>query len=358
MNAQENDIHDLLSNPSFRAWVFEGTPELDAYWESWQLEYPDKKEILKKARILAKALRFDEKPFSDKDKQKLWRKIEATNHLRNKGVRDPKVSPLTTQNSQGPAPEKLANPLLRYAAVLAGLVVLAVAATLVLKGINNETEIAFVEKANEPGQKSTIFLADGTMVQLNASSALRYPQRFTGEERKVFLKGEAFFKVKQGVRPFVVETENLNARVLGTSFNIRDFNEREGYSLSLLTGKVMVACVDTPQEYIILNPGEKTIADSTTGSLLTTAFDYDEEMAWKDGALVFKSLPFLKVLERLEAWYGVEFLLENQPADELLITGKFQNEYLDNVLRSIAYTGGFTYKFSGKTIYINFDKKP
>lgn len=356
MNTQEKDIHDLLSDPSFRAWVFNDTPELNAYWKNWLMEYPEKTEALKTARILVKSIRFDEKSITDKDKLKLWRRIEATNHLQNGSIEETKTRPINEQNQYPPrnVPGKQSNYLLRYAAVLAGVFILAVAATYISNGLKNEVEVQFVKKVNVSGQKSTIFLADGSQVNLNASSTLTYPKDFSGDERKVFLKGEAFFKVKKGEKPFVVETEHLKARVLGTSFNIRDFDGKDEYSLSLLTGKVMVSSVDTPQDYIILNPGQKSGPDIENGSLMVTAFEYDEEMAWKDGVIVFKEIPFKQVLERLEAWYGVEFIQENGPAEHFLVTGKFNNESLDNVLRSISYTGNFSYSFQGKSVYINF----
>ncbi len=360
MNAQEKDIHDLLSDPSFRAWVLNDSPELDDYLENWLMEHPDRVEAFERAKIIVKALRFDEKSLTRKDKMKLWRRIEATNHLQNKSIGETKIKPINEQNQYPPrtAPGKQNNYLLRYAAVLAGAFILAVAATYILNGLNDSVEVQFVEKVNGAGQKSTIFLPDGSQVKLNASSILTYPKDFSGDKRKVFLKGEAFFNVKKGEKPFIVETEHLEARVLGTSFNIRDLDEKGVYSLSLLTGKVMVVSLDSPKDYLILNPGQKSSLDKTSGNLIATTFDYDEEMAWKDGVIVFKKHSFNKVLERLEEWYGVEFILENGPAKAILVTGKFDNESLDNVLRSISYTGNFSYSFQGKLVYINFDKKP
>lgn len=360
MNAQEKDIHDLLSDSSFRAWVLNDTPELDDYWKNWLMEHPDRVEAFERAKIIVKALRFDEKSLTRKDKMKLWRRIEATNHLQNKSNGETKIKPINEQNQYPSrnAPGKQINYLLRYAAVLAGVFILAVAATYILKGLNGNVEVQLVKKVNGAGQKSTIFLPDGSQVNLNASSLLTYPKYFSGDKRKVFLKGEAFFKVKKGEKPFVVETEHLEARVLGTSFNIRALDEKEEYSLSLLTGKVMVVSLDSPQDYLVLNPGQKSSLDSESGNLIATAFDYDEEMAWKDGVIVFKKLSINKVLERLEAWYGVEFILEDGLAESFFVTGKFDNESLENVLRSISYTGNFSYSFQGKKVYIKFDKKP
>lgn len=356
MSTQEKDIQDLLSDPSFRAWVFTSSPDLNLFWENWLIKNPDKREAVKEARILIKALKFDERALAEADKSRLWSRITASNELHSKSGRETKIRPINdrVQYLRGVEPRKQPNYFLRYVAVLAGILTLAVTATLIWNKPHPELEVHMIEKVNEAGQKSTIFLADGTLVNLNASSRLTYPKDFSGEERKVFLQGEAFFKVKKGTKPFVVETEHLKAKVLGTSFNIRAFAEKDEYSLALATGKVMVSPTEAPQDYVILEPGQKGTLDSLTGRMSTTSFDYEEEIAWKEGILVFKDCAFATVRSRLEEWYGVRFVLENEPLEDFLVTGKFDNESLDNVLQSISYTGSFSYAFKENNVHLNF----
>lgn len=360
MNTEKKDIENLLSNPSFRRWVFNATPELNLYWNNWIMQYPEKTDAVKKARLLTTAFRFEEKALADVDKLKLWRRIKATNEQGKKSNEATETKSLIERSRKMPEvnPGMNSRYLLRYAAVLTGLFVLAVAAIYFTKTERNEFEVQVVKKVNKPGQKSAILLADGTQVKLNASSTLTYPKHFSGEERKVLLEGEAFFTVKKGTTPFVVETEHLKVEVLGTSFNLRDFDENKEYALALVTGKVLVSSVAAPQDYLVLHPGQKGSPDPLTGRLSATAFDYDEEITWKEGILVFKETPFSKVTERLEAWYGVSFVLENEGVGDLLITGRFDNESLNNVLQSISYSGDFTYKIQGKEVFINFGLKP
>lgn len=360
MSNQEKDIDVLLSNPQFKSWVLDPNLELNLFWENWLKQNTEKREAVKKARIIIKALQFDENKLAEEDRSKLWSRIKESNaSLAKSDVRETKIRPINDKLSYNRKVEtaKPVNYLLRYAAVLVGTLVLVLTATLVLEDFSANVEAQMIEKTNESGQKATIFLADGTLVTLNSSSKLIYPKNFAENERKVVLQGEAFFKVKEGSKPFVVETSNLTARVLGTSFNIRDFSGKNEHSIALVTGKVMVSAAKTPQEYVILSPGEMGSLDSLTGKLLTTHFDYDEEIAWKDGILVFKNLSYKNVLSRLTDWYGVNFILENHPKEDFLITGSFDNESLDHVLQSIGYIGEFTYSIDGNNVYLTFNPK-
>ena len=99
-------------------------------------------------------------------------------------------------------------------------------------------------------------LSDGTKVWLNAESELDFPVDFIGKERVVRLKGEAYFEVEpDAAHPFVVETKDVRTRVLGTSFNIKAYDNEERVFTTLLTGKVKVSAVGEENESVELTPG-------------------------------------------------------------------------------------------------------
>ena len=102
--------------------------------------------------------------------------------------------------------------------------------------------LIYIEKATQNGQKSTIILADGTQIKLNAGSKLKYPEQFGSDQRIVTLYGEAFFEVvRDENRPFIVKSKGLMTKVLGTSFNVKAF-DNEHTQVTVRTGRVSVVC--------------------------------------------------------------------------------------------------------------------
>ncbi len=128
------------------------------------------------------------------------------------------------------------------------------------------------------GQDYHLTLADGTKVWLNAESRLEFPDRFNGNTREVRLQGEAYFEVKKDVkRPFIVHTDYLSTRVLGTSFDVRAYSRKDA-SVTLVSGRVQVKTGDLAQ---ILSPGEQ--AALTGSQLAVKAVDTYPITQWKEG---------------------------------------------------------------------------
>ena len=101
---------------------------------------------------------------------------------------------------------------------------------LVLGGIHylehlNEQQIIYLEASTSYGERKQILLPDGTQLTLNSCSHVRYPNNFTGEERKIVLEGEGYFQVhKNEKQPFIVSTSRFDVRVLGTCFDIKSYS--------------------------------------------------------------------------------------------------------------------------------------
>ena len=109
------------------------------------------------------------------------------------------------------------------------------------------------------GGEYRLELADGTKVWLNAATELRFPVNFTGDMREVYLKGEAYFQVKRDEKhPFIVHTSMGAVEVLGTSFNVRDYEDEREVVTTLETGKVMYVSGNT-REKVTLNPGYQVL---------------------------------------------------------------------------------------------------
>ena len=358
-NDWDNDceVNDLLSDLSFRNWVLNPDSDSNLFWESWLMQNPEKKEAVKQARILLKSLQFQESKLTDDKSSLLLRRIQITNALRKeKDQGEAVVRPLNDGNKHIQQKRRRApmRTLLRYAAVLGGAIIVALSANLILGGFENGKAVQYVERVNDRGQKTTIFLPDGSLVTLNSSSQLVFPTEFEDDTREVYLKGEAFFDVKKGSKPFIVKTENIKAKVLGTSFNVRSFPGNPESSISLVTGKVVVSPSENDPFSLVLEPGEKGKWDRETALLVKEKFDYEEEAGWREGILLLKDLPFKEALHRVEQWYGIEFVVDQMPRQDYQITGRFENESLENVLKSISFTLRFDYQIKENKVYLNF----
>jgi transmembrane sensor len=354
MNYQKYDIEDFVHDPLFRKWVLNPNPESNHFWEKWLISNPDKKRDVLVSRIIIKTLQFKEKVLTQDQKLALFQKINHTNqYSKDFNKEEAIIRQIDRSQSRKNSQNIKFYKLFLYAAALSGLIILAFALHFTTLEPERTEEISIVEKSNVKGQKTKIHLPDGSIVILNSSSRLIYPSKFSGEYREVHLTGEGYFEVvPDSTKQFVVRSEALTARVLGTSFNMKSSNGDEGPAVSLVSGIVEIQSNDGHN--LILAPGEKAQLDLLSGELSRNNFIYEEDILWKDGVLVFRKTPFKEVLQRLEQWYGVDFIIEQKPEKEFPVTGKFDNEYLSNILHSISFTVKFHYEIKGNQVYIKF----
>jgi transmembrane sensor len=212
-----------------------------------------------------------------------------------------------------------------------------------------------IEKQNLAGQKSKIYLPDGSIVWLNAESKISFPEKFADEKREIHLTGEAYFDViKNADKPFIVKSGNVSTTVLGTEFNVRVFEDEPVMSVALESGKLKVEIEgNNATPALFLEPGEVIKYTKKEGMVLKDKFDREQFLSWKDGIIVFKDANLDEIFNTLARWYGVEFAI-NKIEAEWTYTGSFDNETLENVLRSISYTKEFTYFINQKSITIQF----
>ncbi len=126
------------------------------------------------------------------------------------------------------------------------------------------------------------------------------------------LKGEAFFNVtKNPLKPFIVKTESMDITVLGTSFNVRCYNNEKITNVALEIGKVLVETSDSKDNKYILFPGEGISVNNKLGKVSRYEVDPKSAFQWKEGLLYFNKADFDEVINELSRWYGVEFIIEN-----------------------------------------------
>ncbi len=187
------------------------------------------------------------------------------------------------------------------------------------------------------GKSHKIIFGDGSEVWLSAGSSLSFPDNFSGIDRRVKLKGEAYFKIsKMSDRPFMVETEKAYVKVLGTEFDVRAYDKEEVFLTTLVKGSVVVSPQGASSHAINLTPSQQYSLDHNT--LFAEVYEVDTRVftAWKDNMFLFRNAPLKDVLREFEIWYGTSFVFEDPKAEEVKISGYFKrpnscNEVVDMI---------------------------
>ena len=246
-------------------------------------------------------------------------------------------------------PEKVFLPasLLKYAAAI--LVLFALGAGIYYMSADKEksyTEISYIQIAVDKGKHKRIQLPDGTSVILNAGSVIRYPEVFDPETRLIELNGEAFFDVKKDAStPFIVNTQDADIRVLGTSFNIKAYHEDEQLMVSVQSGKVQV---DMPESMTRLIANEQLLLDKGNGEFQKKKEDIKRVKSWIHGGLYFNRTPIHSVVLELQRMYNCEIVFDPHSVYDEYIYGEHDNKSLESVLKSIQYSTDIRFKKEGE----------
>ncbi|AWW32787.1 hypothetical protein DN752_23040 [Echinicola strongylocentroti] len=220
----------------------------------------------------------------------------------------------------------------------------------------------WITKANQKGQKSQIQLPDGSKVWLNADSKISYQEVFSDTARVIQLGGEAFFDVvRDSLRPFIVTTEGLNVRVLGTQFNVEAFEGERDITVSLLEGAVEVhSSEEDSNEGISIQPenGISFIKQENIFQRFSKSSHkekFNKAISWKEGVLIFEGVDMSVFIQEISRWYGVSVVVKGTPTDDWDLKGQFNNEYLSNILEAVSYSKGFEYEIEDKLVTLTFD---
>ena len=201
------------------------------------------------------------------------------------------------------------------------------------------------------GSEYWIVLPDGTRVWLNAATELKYPVAFHAKERRVYLKGEAYFEVAPDKnRPFYVETEEVKIRVLGTVFDVNTHYTR-GVRTVLVEGAVALEWGD--QKEIRMKPGELADFDRTTTEVTLKEVDVTSYISWKEGYFVFEDEPLEEIMHTLSLWYDKEFLFVGKRSRTLHFSGHINRyERIETILSAITDVTGVEFRMNGQIILI------
>lgn len=236
--------------------------------------------------------------------------------------------------------------LLKYAAIFVALIALASVTFLLVRNqdkLENQLlasgpTLKTIQTIDKPLTYTTIKLPDGSTVKLNAATSLKYPEKFTGNIRKVILSGEAFFDViHDSKHSFVVEINNVEIEDLGTSFNISAYPGREQVLVNVVTGSVRLFDKDQKEAKIIAagssgkfmtKKGEITVSNTLTPNFLS----------WLTKEISFRHTPLATVFEELENIYHIKLEFSDPDIANISYTANFEKFQIDDIVNVIAET--------------------
>ena len=227
-----------------------------------------------------------------------------------------------------------------------------------LENQNNAESLKFNELNIPYGKIFKLVLSDGTIAHLNSGTSLKYPVKFlNGKYRKVFLKGEAYFEVaKDAKHPFVVNTNGVDVRALGTQFNVSSYSEDQNINTVLVEGSVGVYKNNEAfniNTSTILTPGLKADFNKNNQKTLIEAVDTNIYTGWVNGKLIFNHMPFKDIVKKLERHYNVSIQNNHKEIGNETFTATFDIETIEQVLESFNRNYKIEYSITDNKIIIN-----
>ena len=354
-NDKDFNLEELLENSSFRKWVF---GEKNEDWELFEINNPNKSEIINEAKAILLAIAGDEEDISEEDVDFQSEKIVNLILLGEEKLQTKKLnwnfSFLTTLTGIA-------------AMLIVGITIFWFYSQQDSERLTYENQVKKSEKAltefiNDSEVSKKITLPDGSFVELKKNSRISYPTDFEKDKRDVYLKGEAFFNVvRNPKKPFIVHSRELQTEVLGTSFNVKAYDD-DIINVSVKTGKVKVSKLNDEQNGTILEakiikllPNQQAVY-SRKGDLFNKKIVEAPEILIKDvpkTLFIYEDVRVIEVLEDLEKFYGIPIVFDKGKLDDCIIRADLSEESMYNKLDIIAKIIEGTYQEIEGQIVIN-----
>jgi ferric-dicitrate binding protein FerR (iron transport regulator) len=309
----------FLDDDDFVSWVINPTDEHNQFWSAFVKQHPDKKNSVAKAAKIVQLYRQQDTFFNEGRQSDVWSRIEASVAVAESSK---KVFRL--------------NSFIRAAAAI----ILVSACALAFWYYNHDEVIQTAY-----GEIKSVELPDHSTVILNGNSTLCYKHTLQNNGREVWLKGEAFFKVKhinhdtlniKNSERFIVHADNLNVEVLGTSFNVR--NRRTKVDVGLITGKIKVsdAKATSTSAPVIMHPGDY-IQYAAQSLLAKSKLTHPEKLLrWSKRQFNFNNAKLVDIVKSLEDSYGYQIKFSNPKLQNLEIEGEINVMGVKSLLETIS----------------------
>lgn len=220
-------------------------------------------------------------------------------------------------------------------------------------GFNQANQTAALHKFTveaDKGQRASVILPDGTKVWLNSHSKLEYNSLYATEKRAVKLTGEAYFDVaRDTTKEFIVDAGELTVKVLGTSFNIKAYEDDNFSVASLISGSIKTEIGDCSY---VLKPNKSIIFDKLQKKTYVRHCNSQRATMWRNNELVFNGESLGEIAVLLNRLYNVKIEFESENIKRYKFSGVIVNNSLDNVIELISLTAPITYTKENSTIRI------
>lgn len=203
------------------------------------------------------------------------------------------------------------------------------------------------------GGEFKIVLDDSTEVWLNSESQLIYPEKFSDKERRVIVKGEAYFKVAhEANRPFRVETDGQLVTVHGTEFNVKSYKEDKNVLTTLVEGSISLSKSNGSGE-VMLRPGHQSQFSKQDASTTVRTVNAEMVTSWRYGKFVFENQNLEEIMQELSRWYNFEYEFSNNDLKQIEFMGSIPRySQFDTALTILEKSGGIRFKRQGNKLRI------
>lgn len=204
------------------------------------------------------------------------------------------------------------------------------------------------------GGEFRITLEDGTEVWLNAASRLSYPETFDGQQRRVSLEGEAYFKVaKDESKPFIVTSGSQEVRVYGTEFNVCAYSDEKDIRTTLVEGSISLRPVHGNQSELMLTPGKQAIFDKVEETAHVVSVDTEVITSWRTGVFVFEDQTMEQIIHSLSRWYDFDYEFRDSVTAQTIFMGSIPKYSSFNEVCDIFHKlGGVSLRQEGNKVVI------
>jgi transmembrane sensor len=229
---------------------------------------------------------------------------------------------------------------------------------LLYEGERKVEKLAYNQLRVPRGKRFEVVLSDGTKVHLNAGTSFKYPVKFIeGENREVYLEGEAYFVVaKDKNHPFIVNTSDIDIRVLGTQFNVSSYKDDDKINTVLVEGSVSVSKkMDAYNEnnVTIIEPGFSAVWNKNQKKIELNKVNTEIHTSWISGKLVLKNTAFKNIRKKIERQYNVTIINHNKKLDNQIYNVNFDAENIQEILKTLNESFEINYKIVDNQIIIN-----
>lgn len=209
------------------------------------------------------------------------------------------------------------------------------------------------------GKRSSITLADGTKVWLNSGSKLVFPAVFTQEKREVYLEGEGIFEVSHDkAHPFIVKSGEQNIEVLGTVFNVSNYQDDDEISTVLKSGSIKISYnnskIKDSANNITIVPNTLAVYERYNKQIKTQIVEVEKYFSWRDGIFIFKNDSMKSIMKKISRYYNIEIDINNKELSEATFSGYLDvKDNVENIIKVIQETTKFDYSITNNKLIIN-----